>query len=306
MDYIKPMNAVDLSRQDVKKKHDKLNHVLNCGEYIVQRKIQGNRMDILFRVQGNELITRGGHFKGLWLPPLTVPMEDLHGTQLTGEIFHPNYNDNQLAGLLNRNAKPIEDEILKGMRLYVFDIVKWKGDDCYHARQIERIGMLMRMQKRLHAENFHIRVLPAMQFNTAMDALKLFDSVVSEGGEGIMLKHKDAVYQPGKRPENTWYKLKKTFTIDVFIIGFNPGEGKYKGMVGSVQCGIYKGDQVIHLCNVSGFDDVTRYDITNNKVKWRMRVIEVCGFVKTSTSMREPRFVQVRDDKEPRECVIDE
>ena len=306
MNYIKAMNAVDLSRQDLKKKHDKLNHVLNCNEYIVQRKIQGNRMDILFQVQGNKLITRGGHFKEQWIPPLTVPIEGLHGTQLTGEIFHPDYNDNQLAGLLNRNAKPIDSTIVRGMRLYVFDIVKWKGDDCYHAKQIERIGMLMRMQKRLHDENFHIRVLPAMEFNTAMDALKLFDTVIAEGGEGIMLKHKDATYQPGKRPENTWYKLKKTFNEDVFIIGFKAGEGKYTGMVGSLQCGIYKGQDITHLCNVSGFDDVTRRDITENKTKWLGRVIEICGFVKTSTSRREPRMIRVRDDKSPRECVIDE
>ena len=301
MNYIKAMNAVDLSRQDVKKKHDKLNHVLNCGEYVVQRKIQGNRMDILFQVQGNKLITRGGHFKDLWLPPLAKPIEGLHGTQLTGEIFHPNYTDNQLAGLLNRNARPIEPEILREIRLYVFDIVKWQGDDCYHAKQIERIGMLMHMQKGLHAESSHIRVLPAMQFNTAMDALKLFDMVVSEGGEGIMLKHKDAIYQPGKRPENTWYKLKKTFTMDVFVIGFNPGEGKYKGMVGSLQCGVMTSHgSTIHMCNVSGFDDKTRIDITDNPTKWRGRVIEVCGFERTSTSMREPRYIGPRDDNSPR------
>ena len=310
MNFIKPMNAVDLSRQDVKKKVDKLHHVLTCGEYFLQHKIQGNRMDIVFQRNGNRLITRGGHYKDACMPQLTIPIDDLHGTQLTGELFHPDYTDNQLAGLLGRGPKGsptlIDPVIMKEMRLYIFDVLTWRGKETYHASQLERVSMLMEMKPRLEAENYHIRILPSMEFRDPMIALEEFDKVVKAGGEGLMFKQKDAVYQPGKRPENTWYKLKKTFTEDVFIIGYKAGQGKYEGLIGSVLCGAYKNGQVVEVCYVSGFDDKTRIDISENKQQWLGRVIEICGFVKTESSRREGRYIRVREDKQPRECVIDE
>jgi bifunctional non-homologous end joining protein LigD len=57
-----------------------------------------------------------------------------------------------------------------------------------------------------------------------------FDKVRSEGLEGIMAKHKESLYIPGKR-EATWKKIKSPSEIVCVIIGFVPNEGSFKSLL---------------------------------------------------------------------------
>ena len=55
------------------------------------------------------------------------------------------------------------------------------------------------------------------------------NEVLSRGGEGIVLKKKDAIYSPDKSPAWSTIKIKKTDTIDAFIIGFEDATKIYTG-----------------------------------------------------------------------------
>lgn len=298
---IAAMNAVDIS-----KKPDKLRALIATSDYNMEEKIQGNRMDIYFHTDGNLLITRGKFHKQLWLPDLATPIPELHNVQLTGEIYHPKYNDNQLAGLLNRKEYPIAPDIMRDIRLYVFDVVRYEEYDVCGLPWEDRFAMLLNMKENLEAANYKIRVIPSYTKLTPTFVAETFDKIVAAGGEGIMLKHKRSLYQPGKRPANTWYKVKKTMTSDLIVIGFTPGKGKYEGMIGALMCGAYKADQIIHICNVSGFTDQVRRDISNNPAWWRGKVVEVKGFVSTTNSIRECVYVRMREDKQPKECILED
>lgn len=60
-----------------------------------------------------------------------------------------------------------------------------------------------------------------------------FETIVAAGGEGIILKDMDGLYEEGKRSKYM-YKLKKFNTADCFITGWSPGEKKHTGKVGAV------------------------------------------------------------------------
>lgn len=63
---------------------------------------------------------------------------------------------------------------------------------------------------------------------------KLYQQHIALGHEGIMIKSPDNVYA-GKRVTDIM-KLKEEKTADLKVIGFIEGEGKYKGMIGSLAC----------------------------------------------------------------------
>ena len=65
------------------------------------------------------------------------------------------------------------------------------------------------------------------------DGKELAQQWVKEGFEGAMLKHRDHLYQPGKRT-NDIIKIKPRLTADLLCVGTKEGIGKYEGMIGAL------------------------------------------------------------------------
>lgn len=59
------------------------------------------------------------------------------------------------------------------------------------------------------------------------------------GGEGVMLRKSGSTYEAGR--SHTLLKVKSFFDCEAEIIGFLPGKGKFKGMVGSFECKLKSG-----------------------------------------------------------------
>ncbi|MFX1452318.1 MAG: DNA ligase [Promethearchaeota archaeon] len=76
--------------------------------------------------------------------------------------------------------------------------------------------------------------------------------ILSAGGEGLMIRQAGSKYVHGR--SNTLLKVKATYDAEAKIIGYNPGKGKYKGMVGSLKCQMPNGLEF----NLSGFPDEMR------------------------------------------------
>ena len=136
---------------------------------------------------------------------------------------------------------------------------------------------------------------PNPAYNTQLD--KWLDEIVDKGGEGLMLRDPDAVYDIGRRSE-ALLKYKKVQTMDLRIVGFNEGKGKYEGMIGSFICESDEGDIQV---NVAGMSDDIRM---SNPDDWIGTIIEVAYFDismskdKTTKSLRFPRLKRVRNDKD--------
>lgn len=122
------------------------------------------------------------------------------------------------------------------------------------------------------------------------------NEITSKGGEGLILRRADGKYEIGKRSANL-LKVKRTQTMDLRIVGWNEGKGKYEGMIGSFVC--RTDDNEIQV-DVAGISDDIRAD---NPLNYINRIIEVAYFdvsVNKQTgqkSLRFPRFKKFRDDK---------
>lgn len=101
--------------------------------------------------------------------------------------------------------------------------------------------------------------------------LPLLDKVVSEGKEGLML-NLDKPYE-FKRTSNL-LKVKKMFTMDLKVVGFEEGTGKNKDNLGALLVD-YKGNKV----GVgSGLTDHLRKKIWENKEEYLGRIAEIQYF----------------------------
>lgn len=120
----------------------------------------------------------------------------------------------------------------------------------------------------------------------------LFNEVVSDGGEGLVLKRLDAKYQ--FKRSWAWQKYKPVTDVDLRVIGLEEGEGKYAGMLGAIVVS-YNGRRVKVG---TGFDDAMRAEVWNNKSAYLGAVVEIqYREVTPEGSLAHTNFVRWRDDK---------
>ncbi len=125
------------------------------------------------------------------------------------------------------------------------------------------------------------------------DPLDLLENMADDL-EGFVLKEANLL---------EWYKLKPVKTIDLIVTGYKPGKfGKYYKQVGALLVSTIEGEE---LARVSGMDDETRLEITNNQNAYLGRVVEVrYQYIGDKGRLRHPAFVRWRDDKPASECTL--
>jgi len=115
----------------------------------------------------------------------------------------------------------------------------------------------------------------------------------AQGKEGCMLA-RDVTYKCKRH--SGLLKVKTFYTMDLKIIGFEEGNGKNEGTLGSIVVD-YKGNRV----GVGGFTDALRTEIWNNQDKYLGRIAEVKykEITKDKSTGKEslqfPTFVQFRE-----------
>jgi DNA ligase-1 len=115
---------------------------------------------------------------------------------------------------------------------------------------------------------------------------------VNAGGEGVMLKNPTAAYHSGKRRANTWYKVKKFDTMDVRVISWKEGEGKYVGMCGALN--VLNSDGLTFW--VAGMDDIMRGRFATFFHAYDGKMCEIKHFGLTAGTPRFPQFLRMRPD----------
>ncbi len=79
------------------------------------------------------------------------------------------------------------------------------------------------------------------------------EQVVANGGEGLMLHHEDALYKHGRSSD--LLKLKLWQDAEAVVVGYQPGKGKYDGMLGAL---LVRTPAGVHFKLGSGFSDEQR------------------------------------------------
>jgi len=302
---VKHMNACPLK---LKKKED----ILKNPMYICEEKLKGIRAFLTFTHLGCILQSRGGHYISFRFPHLSeIRIPELEGVTIDGELFQRGIPDEVIAGWGNHRTCNISPSVTQGVKFMAFDVYNLT------LRQFERKQALAGIAP--FFKNTMIEVLPYLPVRHAE---KMFNNILADGGEGIMLKNLTSMYQPGKRLEGIWYKLKGDEDFDVVITGFEEAketsikkgevyatDTKFKGLIGSFKYGMYTenphGDRtLIELGTCSGMKDDIRRHMTLHPDHWIGQVVEIKGVAQEkSGAIENPRYIRLRTDKRKEECV---
>ena len=140
----------------------------------------------------------------------------------------------------------------------------------------------------------HIEVLPVLyRGNDTSKITEFLDKITSEGGEGCILNLCDAPYVWNR----TWnlQKVKKFADMELEVLDFEEGDGKYAGMLGAFICK-YK-NSIVKVG--SGLTNAERIAIWQNKESYKGKLITINYFEESFSdgipSLRFPTFVRFRE-----------
>ena len=206
--------------------------------------------------------------------------------------------------------KAIERQIGSGeaLKYYIFDMPYFLGTDLTdlpYAKRLEGLTKSFFAQKfkgdMLFCQSEQTGIY-AMPTYPGIGAIKKYDEITQNGGEGVVLKEKTAVYGKGV------IKVKKDVTIDVVLMGFEFGTGRNSNVAATLYYGYWdeKNLGCVQLGRVSGFSDELKSDIAKNWDTYCCKIMELKGQeVLKSGALRHPRFLRFREDKVKEECTVE-
>jgi DNA ligase D-like protein (predicted ligase)/DNA ligase D-like protein (predicted 3'-phosphoesterase) len=257
-------------------------------------------------------------------PELEDIKQQARDVVLDGEILIFNEGKVDFQALLERSrtASPRDMEF-QSKRLpaiyVVFDIMEKEGKPLIDLPLTERKKILKETVK----EGAHI--LLADFVDERGEAY--YKAILDKGLEGVMAKKKDSRYEPGIRSGN-WLKIKKLRSCDCVIFGYTKGTGARKSTFGALLLGLYNDEgKPVYIGKVgTGFSQDMLKALSDafqkletdaapfeadviGEVRWlKPELVCEVGYqvVTKDGRLRMPRLLQLRSDKSPKECTIDQ
>ena len=197
-------------------------------------------------------------------------------------------------GILNSN-----DEYKTAISYTIFDIIPRSDFESDNPKVLysQRRSLLNSFKSRLEDDNGYVKVLPTLYCGTDHAQIsKLLDKMVAEDKEGLMLN----TNVPYKRTRHKGIlKVKKFYTMDLEIVGFEEGTGRLQGMLGAF---IVKfKDNIVKVG--SGILDEQRRQFWDSREELfgslcEVKYKEISKDKKTGLeSLQFPIFVRLRKDK---------
>lgn len=236
--------------------------------------------------------------KGLLVPELWPDSRGLGYTVLDGEIMSPTGRWRDIAGIMNAGDRASAQKRIAEIGLptfNAFDVLYSDGQDVRDLTLLKRRLLLTSTAE----------ILGVGLIQPVPNELATYHKIVDAGGEGVILKNLFATYGES----GAWVKVKKEPTVDVVVTGFTDAKfgvtGQYFGQIGAAKISVYttKG-QLVEVGKVSGMDDDTRRDMSDNPGRWIGTVIEVAAQEFAKDRLRHPRYRRRRDDADPRAATF--
>ena len=329
--FMKPRHAVRLNSVGTMDIDPELMEMLQSDQFCVEPKIDGTRA--MLRESNARINIYGrGMIKGTGVmrvqrnyreqfPEIVETLENVPpDTVLDGEIVvlddQGNPNFNLLQTRVTRKNDIYSLSKTYPAKFLVFDILKLNGKDFLELPLSERKVKLEYFMKG-HANEFLDMVPYILNKDEKIAAAQ---TAIDQGFEGIMLKDLDSLYREGK---GDWWKSKRTWTEDVFIMGKTAGEGRREQWFGGLQCYQMLDGFPVHLATIGGgFDDeqlgefneliteeqpvlvgsAALYKFRELDLENNLHVIEIEHFGHMQNSVRHPNYLRRRFDKSPEDC----
>jgi DNA ligase-1 len=163
--------------------------------------------------------------------------------------------------LMHRRRKHGIQEAMKEypIALNFFDILYLSKRDCTQLSYTKRRELLQSVIK----SDSKVKIVPMITTSHTKEIEAFMEEAISEGCEGLMIKHLTSNYRAGAR-EFSWIKLKREYrseladTLDLVIVGAFHGRGRRVGKYGAYLLGAYDRDNDMFrsVCKVgTGFTD---------------------------------------------------
>jgi DNA ligase-1 len=219
---------------------------------------------------------------------------------LDGEVIGRSFQE------LMRQARRKENVNAVDSVFHIFDIIPTEDFLRGHCNMQlhKRLGLLNKISNtisQLESVEFlpHIDVdLDTAQGRDQLD--RYAKDCVAQGFEGVMIKNLDAPYE--SKRNTFWLKWKPVITVDLEVKEIEEGTGRNSGRLGALVCSGNDHGKDITVNVGSGFSDVDRDNLWNDRNLIIGRTVEIlCDTITQNQdgtySLRFPRFVRFRDDK---------
>jgi DNA ligase-1 len=181
--------------------------------WVVSEKLDGIRA----YWDGKELYTRKNKkiYAPLWF------IQNLPPFALDGELWTRRGDFENIQSIV---LSQVPDERWHEITYMIFEVPNAKGNF------FERLKLIESYKKRNLLP--FVKIIEQKECH-GMDALEKFlQEVMASGGEGVMVKNPHLNYWHGRG--DGMYKVKAAQDAEAVVIGYKEGEGKYKGMLGSL------------------------------------------------------------------------
>ncbi len=291
-------------------------------EWTYEIKLDGFRLEAVKEAGTPILYSRRGNVLNRKFPYIATALAKLpSSTVVDGEVVAVNGAGRSDFNLL-QNFRSAEAQI----HYYAFDILALKGQSLLHLPLNERRARLDEVLPR----DEHITAA-TVDYRNVKHILRY---VTTHHLEGVVAKRSDSVYEPGRR-SGLWSKHRVDQGQEFVVGGYTPGSHGFDALI----IGFYRGDELIFAARVrAGFIPATRREIfaqiKHLKVskcpfanlpetadgRWGQGLtaqkMKSCVWLKPvsvvrvdfaewtgADKLRHPKFVALRDDKDPRKVV---
>ena len=150
------------------------------------------------------------------------------GTILIGEIYYPGKTSKDVTKIMGCLAPEaiIRQQSSGLIHYYLHDVIRYNGVDLQDKGAWTRYQVLKAIWDKFNLSQYHFLELAEAQTSNIQEFTA---SALNKGEEGVVLKKKDAVYVPDKRPAWSSVKIKKMDFIDCICIGFEDATKQYSG-----------------------------------------------------------------------------
>ena len=216
-------------------KEDKLSEVCENGEYFLEEKIDGafyqfvktpNHSYLFGRTVSRKtgLLTE----KGANVPHIMGALSSIPAdTVIVGEIYVPGGTSKDVVSIMGcLSEKAIARQKDNPIHFYLHDITFYNGEDVTALGAEDRYDLLHKLWDECGLAQYgFLRLAEKVTENLE----QTISDILARGGEGAVLKKKDAPYTPDKRPAWSTVKIKQMDSIDLVCMGFCPPTKEYTG-----------------------------------------------------------------------------
>ncbi|MCQ6277770.1 DNA ligase D [Bacillus sp. EB600] len=238
--------------------------------------------------------------------------------RLDGELvsltnpYKGNFSTLQVRGRLRSEKKIHEQANHSPCRLMVFDVLMLSGTNLQSAPFLERkeqlINMFQQIGLNLDPDPANRQLLQIVKAYPRFS--DIWEKVVLYDGEGIVAKHKNSLWEEGKR-STQWLKYKNWKYVSCFITAFDKTNGYFSlgvyqdkkiQAIGQVLFGLKPDEKQVlqQIVKQNNIGEDTRFIFVEPAICLEVKYLELY-----ENELREPHFDRFRLDLKPYDCTFD-